>query len=113
MKTARLSVPKAVYTEAGLRMAALVFAKRAAICIEKSAGGWVLDLPEAMAGDFLNELLNQEYRFLVADLNGNAASLQATQALFAARGGENPPPAPAEDAAFKKKAAALLMAARR
>lgn len=110
MKSVHLAVPKAVYSAAALHIAAQVFAGRASISVAESDAEWELDLPEPLAGDFLNELLNQEYRFLVSALNKDAAALQVTQALFAARGGEHPAPAPSEDAAFKKKAAALLSA---
>lgn len=118
-REAALEVPKAVYSDRALEIAAHVFAKRAEVYVGETKAAWELtlkarrkDLSEAqlgaLAGDFLVELLNQEYRFLVSELNKDIAALQGTQALFAARGGENPPVAPKEDAAFKKAAAALM-----
>lgn len=123
-REAALSVPKAVYSSRALEIAAHVFSKRAEVYVGETKAAWDLtlkarrkDLSEAqlaaLAGDFLVELLNQEYRFLVSDLNKDIASLQATQALFAARGGENPPPAPADDAGLKKARAALLADAKK
>lgn len=123
-REAALSVPKAVYSARALEIAAHVFTKRAEVYVGETKSAWDLtlkahrkDLSEAqlaaLAGDFLVELLNQEYRFLVSDLNKDIAGLQATQALFAARGGEAPPPAPEDDADLKKVRSALLADARK
>lgn len=123
-REAAVSVPKAVYSDRALEIAAHVFAKRAEVYVEESKTAWELTLKAkrkdlgagqlgALAGDFLVELLNQEYRFLVSEMNKDIAALQGTQALFAARGGETPPVAPKEDAAFKKKAAALMAEAKK
>ncbi|TBR23578.1 hypothetical protein EPO15_05655 [bacterium] len=120
---ASLSVPKAVYSERALEIAAAVFAKRAQTYVGETKTAWELTLEakrkgltatelEALAGDFLAELLNQEVRSLTGALNKDVAALQSAQALLAARGGENPPAAPEEDAAFKKAAAKLLAEAK-
>lgn len=122
-REASVRLPKAVTSQAALELAAQVFAKRAEAFVGETKAEWELTLKArrpgateaqlaALAGDFLVELLNQEYRFLVSALNKDVASLQSAQALFAARGGENPPSPPKEDAAFKKLAAKLLAEAK-
>lgn len=117
MKGVTLRVDKAVYSKAALELAVMTFAARAEAVVAPAPGGWKVTLrggsDPALAGDFLNEILNQECRFLVSGLNQTLASLQTAQALFAARGGENPPPPPAEDAAFRREAQALLESARK
>ncbi|MBI3297876.1 MAG: hypothetical protein HYZ75_06920 [Elusimicrobia bacterium] len=92
MKSVELKVPKAVYSEAALTIAAQVFAARAEISVDETKKDWDLTLEssekdlDALAGDFLVELLNHEYRILVSELNKGASSLLVTQALLAARG---------------------------
>ena len=121
MKGVTLSLDKAVYSAEALELASLVFADRTEISSLESAKGWKVTLrplskdidSDVLAGDFVNELLNQECRFLVSGINKTVASLQTAQALFAARGGENPPAPPAEDAAFRKETKALMDAARK
>jgi len=64
----------------------------------------------ALAGEFGNELLNQEYRFLVGRFNQKISALIVTQTLMAARGGETPaaPPAAEQSAEFKTLVADLV-----
>jgi hypothetical protein len=93
-----------VYGEDSLRVAAAVFEKKAEVYEDEEggkAGRRVTLAPrrkstdadlQALAGDFMNELLNVEYRKLVTSMNKNLSTLLVTQALFAARGGENGPP---------------------
>ncbi len=119
MKGVTLKVARAAYSKAALDLAVLTFAARARAAVAAAPGGWTVTLAgkaphdPALAGDFLNEILNQECRFLVSGLNATLASLQTTQALFAARGGENPPAPPVEDAAFRRETQALLESARK
>lgn len=118
-----LRLPKSVYSKTALEISVAAFAKRAEVYVGETKSEWDLELVPlrkkateaqltALAGDFLNELLGQEYRFLVSAANKDVASLQAAQALWSAAGGEKRPAPPKEDAAFKKAASALLKAAR-
>lgn len=98
------SVPSKVYSEDALRIAAATFENRCESEAGSAKGRWELtlrarkaldsDALKALAGEFCNELLNQEYRFVVARFNRKVADLIAAQTLLAARGGENPPAAP-------------------
>ncbi|MBI5598006.1 MAG: hypothetical protein HY928_18140 [Elusimicrobia bacterium] len=115
-----VKVPKAVYSERALAIAARTFSRRAEVFVEETKTHWVLTLEprakEALAaleGDFLNEALSQECRFLTAEFNETIASLQETQALLAARGGEAPAAPVKPDAALEKEAAALMAAVRK
>lgn len=123
-RSVSLSVPRSVYSEDAVRIAALVLSSRAEAYHEATRAAHELTLVarrktasaaelEALGGDFLNELLNQEYRFVVARFNRKIADRIVAQTLYAARGGDNPPPArhPAEDTAEFKAEAARLMAA--
>lgn len=120
-REAALSLSSAVYSDEAVRIAAAVFDSRCEVYHEEKKGGFALTLAarrkdldekalEALAGDFLNELLNQEYRFLVGRFNRRVADLVVTQALLSARGGENPPEtAKGEDEpAFKAEVARLM-----
>jgi len=64
----------------------------------------------ALEGEFGNELLNQEYRFIVGRFNSKISALIVTQTLMAARGGETPAAAPAAESTpeFKKLVADLM-----
>lgn len=98
------SVPSKIYTEDALRIAAATFDTRCETLAGEGKGRHELTLKarksldaaglKALAGEFANELLNQEYRFVVARFNRKVADLIAAQTLLAARGGENPPAAP-------------------
>lgn len=114
-------VPRAVYSDDALRIANTVFASRAEVYLTKSRSLFALTLKSrrtrasaaeltALGGDFLNELLNQEYRFLVGRFNGKISRLISTQALYAARGAAEtiPPPAAEASAQFKAESAELL-----
>lgn len=113
------SLPKSLYSLDALRIAGVVFASRAEVYHEETKAEHRLTLEsrrrdsgpaelEALAGDFHNELLNQEYRFLVARFNRKIADLIVTQTLLAARGGENPPAPPAETPEFRAEADRLM-----
>ena len=116
---ATLELPRGVYSEYALRIALHVFTRRAEAEAEEVRSGWRVTLRplgqaglDALAGDFLNELLNQEYRFAVSALNRKVSGFLVTQALLSARGGENPPPQPEEDAAFRAEAEGMLREAK-
>lgn len=103
-REAVFSVPAKVYSMDALRIAAATFESRCESAAGEDAGRYEVTLTarkpldeaglKALAGEFANELLNQEYRFLVARFNRKVADLIAAQTLLAARGGENPPPPP-------------------
>jgi hypothetical protein len=68
---------------------------------------------EALAGEFLNEVLNQEYRFLVGRFNAKIADLIATQTLYCARGsGKRVKPRSEASPKFKASVDALMKTAR-
>ncbi len=114
------SVPEKVYSEDALRIAAAVFESKCEPSAGSDKGRHDITLKarkpldaeglKALAGEFVNELLNQEYRFVVARANRKVADLIAAQTLLAARGGENPPAAPEgeKDPAFQAEVKKLL-----
>ncbi len=96
------SISKKMYSKQAVQIAAHVFDSRAKILLGESGGDFDLTLQSnrktvtaedlsALAGEFTNELLNQEYRFIVGGFNQKISNLIVTQVLFAARGGETPP----------------------
>lgn len=96
-----MKADRCVYSDEAARIAAHVFSARAEILrrVNAAAHEFVLAAKdgaggpaalEALGGEFLNELLNQQYRILVARFNRKSADFIATQALLAARGGEGP-----------------------
>jgi His-Xaa-Ser system protein HxsD len=108
-RSVRLEAPRRNYSDDAVRIAAHVFSSRAEVYWRKGRTAHELTLAakragldaaalEALGGEFLNELLNQEYRFVVARFNRRIADVIAAQALLSARGGANPPP-PAADSA--------------
>ena len=120
-KSVALTLASPMYSRDAIEIAAQVFSSRAEVFLGES--GKTLDVTlrskrktvqncelEALGGEFLNELLNQEYRMIVGKFNRKISSLIITQALFSARGGENPPARPAgEDTPeFKAEVAKLL-----
>lgn len=120
-REATLILPSAVYSDEAVRITAAVFDARCEVYHEASKGKFILTLAarrkdagakalESLAGEFLNEMLNQEYRFYVSRFNRRIANLVVTQALLSARGGETPPAAPAGESkpAFKAEVAKLM-----
>ncbi|MDE2510754.1 MAG: hypothetical protein KGL74_06505 [Elusimicrobia bacterium] len=106
-RSASFAAPRKIYSDDAVRIAAHVFSNRAEVYHEAAKGSHNLtlvakrrDLDEAalaaLGGEFLNEMLNQEYRFVVARFNRKVADVIAAQTLLSARGGENPA-APAPD----------------
>ena len=113
----RLTLPKSIYSRDAIAIAAQVFAGRAQVYLSESGARWTVELKPAragadraaLAGEFLNEALNQEYRFKLSRVNGKLAGLIATQALIAARGAETPAAPAAEQAAeFQAEVSRLL-----
>ena len=117
------TVSTKVYGREALLIAAQVLSSRAEAFLSEDKASYELTLKakrktdaaglEALAGEFLNELLNQEYRFVVGRFNQKITSLVVTQALLAARGGEEAPKAPAgeSDPAFQAAVAEMMSAA--
>lgn len=121
-RSVSFSVPKKTYSDDAVRIAAHVFSNRAETYAADSKAAHELTLVakrtdlddaalEALGGEFVNELLNQEYRFVVARFNRKVADVIAAQTLLAARGGENPPAPPAETPELKAETARLMKAA--
>lgn len=101
----KLSLSKKIYSMDALRIAAHVLSTKVDVYVSESKTAYDVELQakrkgateeqvSALAGEFGNELLNQEYRFIVGNFNRKISSLIVTQALMASRGGENPPAAP-------------------
>lgn len=117
-RSVALTLPVSLYSQDAVRIAAHVFSSRADIYHEAGKKEHELTLVakrpldeaalEALGGDFLNELLNQEYRFVVARFNRKIADLIVTQTLLAARGGEKAPAPPAETPEFKAQVKKLM-----
>lgn len=123
-RTVSFTVPAAAYSEDSVRIAAHIFDRRAGVAaaadkksidVELTAKAKTADAAalRRLGGEFLNELLNQEYRALVHRFNGKIAGLVVTQALFSARGGEKPPEQADESAPeFRADVEALMREAR-
>ncbi len=120
-REASFELPKKVYSMDSLRIAAQVLSPKIDVYLDESKTAYEVTLKakrkdagkeqlEALAGEFGNELLNQEYRFLVGRFNQKISSLIVTQTLMAARGGETPaaPPAGESTPEFKKMTADLM-----
>ena len=114
-------IPKKIYTMDALRIAAQILAPKIDVYLDESKTDFEVTLKAkrrdageaqltALAGEFGNELLNQEYRFIVGRFNSKISSLIVTQALMAARGGETPAAPPVEEQMpeFKAKVAAMV-----
>jgi len=114
-------VPKKIYSMDAVRIAAQVLSSKIDTYLDESKTDYEVTLKakrkdagaeqlSALAGEFGNELLNQEYRFVVGRFNSKISSLIVTQALMAARGGEKgPAEVPGEKTPeFKAKVAELV-----
>jgi His-Xaa-Ser system protein HxsD len=119
-RSVSFEVPEKIYSRQGLEIAAQVFSSKADVFLGKSGGVYELTLKakrrssgklelEALAGEFLNEILNQEYRFIVGGFNRKIASFIVAQTLLSARGGETPAETPAEEKTPEFKAAVAAM----
>ena len=123
-RSVSFEVAKKVYSRDGLDIAVQVFGSKAEVYLDETPKSFGLTLQakkktagaadlERLAGEFLVELLNQEYRFVVGRFNSKISSLIVTQALFCARGGETPPAPCAEEQTpeFKAETARLMKTA--
>jgi His-Xaa-Ser system protein HxsD len=121
-RSVALSAPRKTYSDDAVRIAAHVFSNRAEVYHRASRSAHELTLVakrrdadaaslEALGGEFLNELLNQEYRFVVGRFNRKVADLIAAQSLLSARGGENAPPPAPDSPELQAEARALMDAA--
>jgi His-Xaa-Ser system protein HxsD len=117
----KMKLSRKIYSKDALLIAAQVLSSKINVYLEESKFDYTVTIEAkrrgvdhaqlaALAGEFGNELLNQEYRFIVGRFNSKISSLIITQTLMAARGGENPPAAPAGESApeFKKLVADLV-----
>lgn len=117
----KLELAKKIYSKDSLLIAAQVLSSKVNVYLEETKSAYKVTLEakrkdadaakmRALAGEFGNELLNQEYRFLVGRFNAKISSLIVTQTLMAARGGETPAPAPAGESTpeFKEMVLALM-----
>ena len=120
-RSVSFDIPKKIYSMDALRIAAQILAPKTDVYLDESKSDYEVTLKAkrrdageaqlaALAGEFGNELLNQEYRFLVSRFNAKISSLIVTQTLMAARGGETPAAPPAEESspAFKKLVADMV-----
>jgi His-Xaa-Ser system protein HxsD len=119
-RTVDFSVDRKVYSRDAAAIAAQILAKNVNVYLDESKTKLDLTLEakrkdlkkadlENLAGEFLNEMLNQEYRFVVGRFNQKIANLIVTQSLLAARGGEEPKKAPEpETPEFKAEVARLI-----
>ncbi|HXS99707.1 MAG TPA: hypothetical protein VN915_03465 [Elusimicrobiota bacterium] len=95
--TVSFKASRAFYSRQSAAIAAHVFESKARVSLAETPRSFELELKarrkgtpaaelEALAGEFLNELLNQEYRLVVGGANKRIADLIVTQALFCAGG---------------------------
>jgi len=120
-RSVSFELPKKIYSMDALRIAAQILSPKIDVYLDESKSAYEVTLKakrrdageaqlQALAGEFGNELLNQEYRFVVGRFNSKISSLIVTQTLMAARGGETPaaPPAGESTPEFKKLVADLV-----
>lgn len=117
----KLALAKKIYSKDSLLIAAQILSPKLNVYLDETKTSYEVTLeakrkdggPDklaALAGEFGNELLNQEYRFIVGRFNSKISSLIVTQTLMAARGGEVPAGAPAGESTpeFRATVAALM-----
>ncbi len=120
-RSVSFDVPKKIYSMDAVRIAAQILSSKLDTYLNESKSAYEVTLKakrtdagaeqlSALAGEFGNELLNQEYRFIVGRFNTKISSLIVTQTLMAARGGETPaaPPAGESTPEFKQMVADLM-----
>ena len=121
-RSVALSAPRKTYGDDAVRIAAHVFSNRAEVYYAATKSAHELTVVakrrdvdeaslEALGGEFLNELLNQEYRFVVARFNRKVADLIAAQTLLSARGGEKPAKPKPDSPELKAETRKLMAAA--
>jgi His-Xaa-Ser system protein HxsD len=117
----KLVLTKKIYSKDSLLIAAQVLSSKLNVYLDETKSSYEVTLEAkrkdadaavlaALAGEFGNELLNQEYRFIVGRFNSKISSLIITQTLMSARGGETPaaPPAGESTPEFKTLVANLM-----
>ena len=85
----KLEFQKQIYSAEAVKLAAYVFAGRADIGLSEFPGGVRAELPaadRAAAGEFANEVLNQQCRLDLAALNGKISGAIVTKALLSSLG---------------------------
>jgi hypothetical protein len=98
-RTVSFRASRSVYSKQSLAIAAHVFEPKAEVSSAESGKSFDVALKSkrkqiteaelaALGGEFFNELLNQEYRLLVGNLNAGISNLIVTQTLYCAGGGE-------------------------
>lgn len=121
-RSVEVSVPRKIYSDDSVRIAAMVFSGRAEIYYDKTKTEHALTLVarrkdldaaalERLGGDCLNELLNQEYRAQWARFHRKIADRVVAQVLLAARGGETPAPLPKDSPELEAETKRLMAAA--
>ncbi len=113
--TVSFRASRGFYSRQSLEIAALVFETQARVFLAEDGKSFAVELRskkkktsagelEALAGEFLNELLNQEYRLLVGSFNAKISHFIVTQALYCAGGGERKPGSGAGESAREYRA---------
>ncbi|HAH31626.1 MAG TPA: hypothetical protein DCL44_04865 [Elusimicrobia bacterium] len=87
----RIMFSKQIYAAEAVKLAAYVFSDKADIKLASSAGGVEAEVSWegkdcAVAGEFANEVLNQQCRLDLAVKNGKVANMIVTKALLSASG---------------------------
>lgn len=107
LREAVVTLDSKVYRREAVRSAAVVFSDKAKFFVEREGKGSIevalrarkeaspAELRE-LAGEFLNEALNQDLRLTLARENAGILKLITAQTLYAARGAERPPSLDAE-----------------
>lgn len=117
----KMKLSRKIYSKDALLIAAQILSNKINVYLEESKSDYTVTIEAkrrgvdeaqlaALAGEFGNELLNQEYRFIVGRFNSKISSLIVTQTLMAARGGQTPPAPPAGESTpeFQKLVADLV-----
>lgn len=91
-KAAAVFLSREIYSEEAVKLAVSVFAARASVRLVKASGGVSVEVTgaENAAGEFCNEVLNQQCRLDLGKTNSRIASLIATKALLSAAGEKAP-----------------------
>ncbi|OGS13980.1 MAG: hypothetical protein A3J70_00960 [Elusimicrobia bacterium RIFCSPHIGHO2_02_FULL_61_10] len=101
-KAAEIFLSSEIYCAEAVELAASVFEGRG-VRLVKAAGGFRVEAPGDAAGEFCNEVLNQQCRLDLSRKNYKIASLIATKALLSAAGVEQGGAAKGKEKAAKKK----------
>ena len=101
-KAAEIFLSGEIYCAEAVELAVSVFEGRG-VRLVKAAGGFRVEAPWGAAGEFCNEVLNQQCRLDLSRKNYKIASLIATKALLSAAGVEQGGAAKGKEKAAKKK----------